>query len=124
MVNLDNIHPNELRIHRNEIENENNAASWLRQMVLTLSVSSAILIFFEQKKIFKNSILAQASLGLLVITALIIGIMTSIDYLIRKERYRKINYSFRENWHLIVCITTVLSFSGILFVIMHYKINH
>jgi hypothetical protein len=107
-----------------ELDIENNAASWLRQMVLTLSVSSAILIFFEQKNIFKNSKMAQASLGLLVLTALIIGIMTSVDYLKRKEEHGKITFSFIDNWHLIVCISTVLSFMGILLVIMQHKISH
>ena len=66
---------NERRI-RAEIELENNAATWLRQMVTTMSVALAITAYFEVKGNILQAPIAMLSVGLLLLTAVIIGVMS------------------------------------------------
>ena len=110
----------------NEIMLENNMVTWLRQMVLTLSVTSGILVYFERNKIFRKSVIIQLSLLVLVTTSLLIGLMNTYSYHKRYNILLRDNYiseSDNVNWYLLVSILTIVGFLGVLFTIINEKYN-
>lgn len=109
----------------NSIKIENNAVLWLRQMVLTLSVSAAILVYFEKYNIYNNSLIARLSLYLLIVTAFIIGIINTLTFKKRHEALLKnnlINDTFSSNWYFYMCILTIIGFLGVFYSIINFKL--
>ena len=109
---------------RMEIELENNAAVWLQQMVITISIAVAILAFFEIKGGIQKNILAVSSLILLFITALAIGVLSSLSYYRRKNKLIKdgiLTKSLHNDWYFIIGILTIVSFIGITLSIIMLK---
>jgi hypothetical protein len=101
---------------RIEIELENNAATWLRQMVTTISIAIAILAYFELKGNIIDSPVALFSVGLLLLTSIVIGIMSSLAYMRRKEILIKngiLTDNLVNRWYLVVGITSVIGFVGV-----------
>jgi len=112
-----------LRINT-EIKLENNARTWLQQMVITISIAVAILAFFEIKGGIQKNILAMSSLILLFTTALLIGILSSLAYYKRKNKLIKdgvLSKSLLNDWYFIVGILTIVSFVGIVISIIMLK---
>lgn len=106
---------NERRI-RAEIELENNAATWLRQMVTTMSVALAITAYFEVKGNILQAPIAMLSVGLLLLTAVIIGVMSSLAYRRRKDVLIKdgvLTDPLVNRWYLLVGVTSVIGFIGV-----------
>ena len=111
-------------IIENEIMLENNMVTWLRQMVLTFSVTSGILVYFERKKFFRKSIIIKLFLLVLVTTSLLIGLMNTYTYqkrynILLRDKY--ISKSNNLNWYLLVSILTTVGFLGVLFIIINEK---
>ena len=101
---------------RTEIELENNAATWLRQMVTTISIAIAILAYFELKGNIVDSPVALFSVGLLLLTSIVIGVMSSLAYRRRKEMLIKagiLTDVLANRWYLVVGITSVIGFVGV-----------
>ena len=101
---------------RTEIELENNAATWLRQMVTTISIAIAILAYFELKGNTVDSPVALFSVGLLLLTSIVIGVMSSLAYRRRKEMLIKagiLTDTLANRWYLVVGITSVIGFVGV-----------
>jgi len=101
---------------RTEIELENNAATWLRQMVTTISIAIAILAYFELKGNIVDSPVALFSVGLLLLTSIVIGVMSSLAYRRRKEMLIKagiLTDTLANRWYLVVGITSVIGFVGV-----------
>ena len=106
---------NEKRIQM-EIELENNAATWMRQMVTTISITIAVLAYFETKgDIFKSPV-ALFSVIILLLTSLVIGIMSSLAYHRRKKQLIKdgvLDNRYVNKWYLYVGISSVVGFIGV-----------
>jgi uncharacterized membrane protein YidH (DUF202 family) len=107
---------NEERRIRLEMALENNVATWLRQTVTTTSIAVAVLVYFEVRGELLQSPLAIASISLLLITALMMGIMTSISYRRRKKKLIDegiLTDSTMNHWYLVAGILTVLGLFGV-----------
>ena len=95
---------------------ENNVATWLRQTVTTTSIAVAVLVYFEVRGELLQSPLAIASISLLLITALMMGIMTTISYRRRKKKLIDdgiLTDATMNHWYLVAGILTVLGLFGI-----------
>ena len=106
---------NERRI-RVEIELENNAATWLRQMVTTMSIAIAITAYFELKGNILHAPIAMFSVGLLLLTSVVIGVMSSLAYRRRKDLLIKdgiLTDPLVNRWYLLVGVTSVIGFIGV-----------
>jgi len=117
---------NERRI-RVEIELENNAATWMRQMVTTISIAIAILAYFEIKGNITSSPVAMFSVGLLLLTSIVIGVMSSLAYRRRKDMLIKdgiLTDDIMNRWYLIVGITSVVGFIGVGIAVVRDKTEH
>jgi len=117
---------NERRIQI-EIELENNAATWMRQMVTTMSIAIAVMAYFELKGNIKDSPLAIASVGLLLLTSIIIGIMSSLAYKRRKNLLIKdgiLTDPVENRWYFIVGIASVIGFVGVGIAVITNKTNN
>tara|TARA_B100001059_G_scaffold227902_1_gene258301 strand:+ start:1158 stop:1526 length:369 start_codon:yes stop_codon:yes gene_type:complete len=117
---------NERRIQI-EIELENNAATWMRQMVTTMSIAIAVMAYFELKGNIKDSPLAIASVGLLLLTSIIIGIMSSLAYKRRKNLLIKdgiLTDPVENKWYFLVGIASVIGFVGVGIAVITNKANN
>lgn len=109
---------------RVEIELENNTATWMRQMVTTISITIAILAYFEVKGNIVDSPIAVFSVGLLLLTSIVIGVMSSLAYRRRKELLIKegiLTDDLMNRWYLIVGIASVIGFVGVGIAVVRYK---
>jgi F0F1-type ATP synthase membrane subunit c/vacuolar-type H+-ATPase subunit K len=117
---------NERRI-RVEIELENNAATWMRQMVTTISIAIAVLAYFEIKGNITSSPIAMFSVGLLLLTSIVTGVMSSLAYRRRKDVLIKdgiLTDDIMNRWYLIVGITSVVGFIGVGIAVVRNKTKH
>ena len=90
---------------RVEVELENNAATWLRQMVTTISIAIAILAYFEIRGDIKKSPIAIFSIVILLLTSITIGVMSSLAYHRRKKVLIKdgiLTDSAANKWYMYV----------------------
>ena len=98
-----------------EILLENNVATWLRQMIVTLTITLAIIVYIESKGSIFDNLLVFISILVLVITSISIGIMNLITFKKRKNALIKdgvIKNIKLNNWYLIIVISSILGFIG------------
>lgn len=108
-----------------ETELETNLISQMRQMIVGMTISIAILVYFENNGNILKNYVALLSLILLFVTSITIGIMGVITYNRRRQQLvddgvididRSIN-----KWYIFVAITSIVSLSGIALAIVMNK---
>jgi len=117
---------NQHQIHT-EIEIENNAATWLRQMVTTMSITIAIIAYFEIRGDLLKCPIALVSVGILLITSVSIGIMSSLAYQRRKNSLiadGALDYKRINEWYLFAGIASVIGFIGVGIAVIRNKAKH
>jgi hypothetical protein len=99
-----------------EIDLENSVMGQLRQMAVGMSITIAILAYFEANGDIMQNRLALGSVILLFCTSIMIGVMGLITYNRRREQLIAdgvINIDRTINkWYIFVGITTVVSLMG------------
>ena len=99
-----------------EIDLENSVMGQLRQMAVGMSITIAILAYFEANGDIMQNRLALGSVILLFFTSIMIGVMGLITYNRRREQLIAdgvINIDRTINkWYIFVGITTVVSLMG------------
>mgnify|MGYP001415420548 CR=1 FL=1 len=108
--------PNQIRITA-EVALEDSVVSGLRQMVVGMSITIAVLAYFEANGNIMNNYIALSSVILLFVTSIMVGIMSIITYNRRRNLLLEdgiINIDRTINkWYIFVGITTVSSLLGI-----------
>lgn len=108
-----------------ETELESNLIGQLKQMLVGMTISIAILVYFENNGNILKNYVALLSLILLFATSITIGIMGVITYNRRRQQLvddgvididRAIN-----KWYIFVAISTIVSLSGIALAIVMNK---
>jgi hypothetical protein len=108
-----------------ETELESNLIGQMRQMLVGMTISIAILVYFENNGNILKNYVALLSLILLFVTSITIGIMGVITYNRRRQQLvddgiididRTIN-----KWYIFVAISTIVSLSGIALAIVMNK---
>ena len=99
-----------------EIDLENSVMGQLRQMAVGMSITIAILAYFEANGDIMQNRLALGSVILLFFTSIMIGVMGLVTYNRRRNQLIAdgvINIDRTINkWYILVGITTVLSLMG------------
>ena len=99
-----------------EIDLENSVMGQLRQMAVGMSITIAILAYFEANGDIMQNRLALGSVILLFFTSIMIGVMGLVTYNRRRNQLIAdgvINIDRTVNkWYILVGITTVLSLMG------------
>ena len=91
-----------------ELKIENNVASWLRDMILIMSVVIACIGFLnEEKVLFKP--LTLMSLALLCISSVLIGVFVTSSLIKRLNFYRSINKIEKNNFTKYYIIVSTIS---------------
>lgn len=126
IINMSNTEITDEKRIKVEVELENNAATWLRQMVTTISITIAVLAYFELRGDIKKSPVAIFSIIILLLTSITIGVMSSLAYHRRKKVLIKegiLTDSVANKWYMYVGFASVIGFVGIGIAVILNKTN-
>lgn len=119
---MDKIIEKKINSYNYELRIENNLSSWLRDMILIMSVVIACIGFLNQEKVLFKP-LTLISLALLCISSILIGVFVTSSLIKRLKFYRSVNKIDKNNftkYYIFVSIFVLLGLFGLCTVILLY----